>query len=54
MAHRPYVRVSKDDQNGIKYELMGRDGEKICDLSFVDVVEMTMQLASSLRWQGVK
>lgn len=33
---------------------MMREGEKIADLSYVDIIEMLMQFASSLRWHGVK
>ncbi|MBZ9759516.1 hypothetical protein LB553_01265 [Mesorhizobium sp. CA8] len=32
------------------YELL-HNGLKICDLSFVDVVEFLTQAASSLRWE---
>ena len=47
------VRVTRHDDNSIKYELM-MDGEKLADVSFVDIINMIMQFTSSLRWNGVK
>jgi hypothetical protein len=39
-----------DDGRTPSYELM-HDDFKVCDLSFVDLVEFLMQAASSLRWE---
>lgn len=50
---RLYIRVTKDDQNNFKHELM-QNGEKIADVSYVDIVEMVMQFTSSLRFLAVK
>lgn len=48
MNPRVYVRVTKDDKNQIKYELM-HHGVKLADVSYVDIVEMVTQMASCLR-----
>lgn len=44
-----YVRVSK---NGTKtlYELMFR-GEKLCDLTHAEVVEIALNIVSASRWK---
>lgn len=53
MSERFKVRVTKSDDDSVRYELMNRD-TKIADLSFVEIIGMIMQFTSSLRWTGVK
>ena len=48
MGDRLKIRVSRYDDNSIKYELM-MDGEKIGDVSYVDIINMVMQFTSTLR-----
>ena len=48
-----YIRVSKDEDNVVRREVM-RNGEKLADVSFTEVVEMIMQFTSSLRFEGTK
>ncbi len=52
MSGKVKVRVTLE-VNEPKWELMV-DGYKVCDLSYVDVIEMAMQATSSLRWQKPK
>ena len=44
-----YVRVSVDGAKP-KYELMFR-GEKLCDLTHAEVVEIALQFVSATRWK---
>jgi hypothetical protein len=45
------IRVSLEkDGKTAKRELMV-DGVKICDLSFIELVEFVVQASSSLRWR---
>ena len=54
MTQRIAIRVTlAKDGKTPTYELM-HSGSKICDLSFVDIVEFIMQAASSLRWDREK
>lgn len=53
MGDRIKVRVNKHEDNTYKYELM-LDGEKLMDVSYVDIIGMIMQFTSSLRYPGVK
>lgn len=50
---RIYVRVTKDDKGNIRREVM-HNGEKIADVSFVEALEISMQFASTLRYDMVK
>jgi hypothetical protein len=46
-----YVRVSMgEDGKQPQRELMC-DGLKVCDLSYVETLELAMQATSSLRWE---
>jgi len=53
--HPPiYVRVTKDAKNNCYFELM-HNGEKIADVSCVELVEIASNLVSALRFRdGVK
>jgi len=51
MSVRLNIRVTKDDKNNVKYEVM-QNGEKIGDTTAIDIIEMAMQFTSSLRWVG--
>lgn len=51
MSERYKIRVTKDDDNKIKWELM-RDGEKVDDMSFIDLIELSLHCTSALRWVG--
>lgn len=53
MGDRLKIRVTKSEDNSIKYELM-MDGEKLADVSYVDILGIIMQFTSSLRWVVVK
>ena len=53
MGERLKIRTARNDDNSIKYELIWK-GEKLDDVSFVDIIEMVMQFTSALRWFGVK
>lgn len=48
-----YIRVTKASDGTIKREVF-HNGEKIADVSFVEIVEMIMQFSSSLRYEAVK
>jgi hypothetical protein len=48
-----YIRVSKDDKGNIKREVM-HNGMKIDEVSFVEALEISLQFASSLRYDMVK
>lgn len=48
-----YLRVSKDDKGNIKREVM-HNGMKIDEVSFVEALEISLQFASSLRYDMVK
>lgn len=48
-----YIRVTKDEKNNIKREVM-HNGEKIDEVSFVEALEISLQFASSLRYDVVK
>ena len=43
------VRVTKHDDGSIKYELL-HNGEKISEVSAVDIIEMVAQFSSALRY----
>ena len=51
MSERYKIRVTKDDKNQIKWELM-REGEKIDDMSALDLIELALQCVTTLRWVG--
>lgn len=51
MSERYKIRVTKDDKNQIKWELM-REGEKIDDMSPLDLIELALQCVTTLRWVG--
>lgn len=51
MSERYRIRVTKDEKNQIRWELM-RDGEKIDDMSFIDLIELALQCVTALRWKG--
>lgn len=48
MANRVYIRVLMDG-NTPRWELMC-EGLKVTELSFIEVLELSMQATSSLRW----
>jgi hypothetical protein len=49
-----YIRVTMEDGKLVKREMMTENGEKLRDVSFVEIVEMVMQFTSSLRYEKVK
>lgn len=51
MSDRYKIRVTKDDNNQIRWELM-REGEKIDDMSFIDLIELALHCVTALRWKG--
>ena len=51
MSERYKIRVTKDDNNKIKWELM-RNGEKVDDMTPIDLIELALQCTSALRWVG--
>lgn len=52
MSQRLKVRVTvNNDGKTVNRELM-LDGMKVADLSYVELLEFTMQAISSLRWEG--
>jgi len=53
MGERLKIRTARNDDNSIRYELIWK-GEKLDDVSFVDIIEMVTQFTSALRWFGVK
>ena len=48
-----YIRVTKDAKGNIRRDVM-HNGEKIDEVSFVEALEISMQIASSLRYDVVK
>jgi hypothetical protein len=48
-----YIRVTKDNKGQIKREVI-HNGEKIDEVSFVEALEISLQFASSLRYDVVK
>lgn len=48
-----YIRVTKDEKGQVRREVM-HNGEKIDEVSFVEALEISMQIASSLRYDVVK
>lgn len=48
-----YIRVSKDDKGQVKREVI-HNGMKIDEVSFVEALEISLQIASSLRYDVVK
>jgi hypothetical protein len=51
MSERYKIRVSKDDKNQITWQLM-REGEKIDDMTPIDLIELALQCTSALRFVG--
>lgn len=51
MSERYKIRVTKGDKNTVKWELM-RNGEKIDDMSPIDLIELSLQCTSALRFVG--
>ena len=49
MTQKVAIRVTVSDGKIVNRELMV-DGMKVCDLSYLDVLEFAMQAVSSLRW----
>lgn len=49
MSEKIRVRVTLEG-NLPKFELMV-DGQKVCDLSYSEIIDFIMQATSSLRWQ---
>jgi len=53
MSKQFNVRVTKRDDNSVCFEMM-HNGEKIADLTFVEIIDMIMQFTSALRFFGTK
>lgn len=51
MSERYKIRVTKDDKNQITWELM-RNGEKVDDMTPIDLIELALQCTSALRFMG--
>lgn len=51
MSERYRIRVTKDDKNQITWELM-RNGEKVDDMTPIDLIELALQCTSALRFVG--
>ncbi len=51
MSERYRIRVTKDDKNKITWELM-RNGEKVDDMTPIDLIELALQCTSALRFVG--
>lgn len=51
MSERYKIRVSKDDKNQITWQLI-REGEKIDDMTPIDLIELALQCTSALRFVG--
>lgn len=51
MSERYKIRVTKDDKNKITWELM-RNGEKVDDMTPLDLIELSLHCTSALRWVG--
>lgn len=51
MSERYKIRVTKDDKNQITWQLI-REGEKIDDMTPIDLIELALQCTSALRFVG--
>ena len=51
MKERYKIRVTKDERNEIKWELL-RNDEKVDDMTPLDLIELSLQCTSALRWVG--
>jgi len=50
MTDKAYIRVTMAEDGKTPIRELMVDGYKVCELSFVEVLQLIMQASSSLRW----
>lgn len=50
MTDKAYIRVTMAEDGKTPIRELMVDGYRVCDLTFVEVIELIMQASSSLRW----
>ena len=49
MSERYKIRVTKDDKNNVRWELM-RNGDKVDDMTPLDLIDLSLQCTTALAW----
>lgn len=50
MGERYRIRVTTAENGKVTWELM-RDGEKVDDMTAIDLIELSLQCTNALRWK---